>query len=261
VRKTTPGEEVEIEIVRDGETKKHKVVIGDKTDAPHTPHVWHFKGDDDHKWIFRHHGDDFEDDDHIILKSDPGELHDIYIERFGGDHGYLGVHLDDLGEQLGEYFGVADGEGALITEVVEDSPAADAGLQAGDIIIQIGDDEVEDSRDVTNFMRDTEENDEIQVRILREKQEQTITVTVGERPDDFGWMGKGDFTIKAPRIKVLPRHLPGIEHKYLWHDDDAWEGEWEEEWENQEEALEELKEEMEDLKKELQRLKKELDEG
>src|ERR1700682_30856 len=49
---------------------------------------------------------------------------------------YLGVQVESVGRQLGEYFGIKDGEGILIKSVEKNSPAEKAGLKAGDVIIR-----------------------------------------------------------------------------------------------------------------------------
>ena len=68
----------------------------------------------------------------------------------------MGVNLDDLNEQMGEYFGVEGGKGALVTEVVEDSPAAKAGLKAGDVIVKLGEKDIDSSAALHKAMADTE---------------------------------------------------------------------------------------------------------
>lgn len=74
----------------------------------------------------------------------------------GLGRGRLGVQVQDLNAQLGEYFGVPDGRGALVMEVMKDTPAERVGLQAGDVITKVGDQSVEDPSDLIESLRGKE---------------------------------------------------------------------------------------------------------
>jgi S1-C subfamily serine protease len=89
--------------------------------------------------------------------------------------GQLGVTVQSLSGQLAEYFGAASG-GALIASVTPDSPAADAGLKAGDVITKINDRQVRDSDDVTRFLR--ADTVDVTITILRDRKEQTVKATL-----------------------------------------------------------------------------------
>ncbi|MDH3891242.1 MAG: PDZ domain-containing protein [candidate division Zixibacteria bacterium] len=95
-------------------------------------------------------------------------------------HAYIGVHVTDLSRQLGEFFGVDKGRGALIREVEEDSPADEAGLKAGDVIVAIDSDKIRDAGDVAEYIHDTEPGDNLSVTVMRDKVEVTLEVEVDE---------------------------------------------------------------------------------
>lgn len=249
VGKTVPGGKVEIEILRDGQGKTIDVVIGERKNAPH---VWSFRGDDGGHYSYRFHGDDDDLEDlEIRRRCFPGHgEHKMLFHAFAVDHGYLGVSLEDLTEQLGEYFGVEDGDGALIREVMEDSPAEVAGLQAGDVIVRIDEEDIDSPGDVTSYMKDTEEGDEIKVQLLRNKKDKNFKVTLAEVPNKFVWHEDGDFKLRLPRIEKLKRKALPMPRRYR---DIIIEREIED--------MDDLREDMEELKKELKELKKILDEG
>ncbi len=122
------------------------------------------------------------------------------------DHGgYLGVSVIDLGDQLGDYFGVKDGNGALVTSVEEDSPAAEAGIKAGDVIVKVGDEEITGTEDLTDAVDDMEKGDKVDVEVIRNKQDQKLAVTVGEAPDNnysYSYHFNGpDMNIHIPKMK------------------------------------------------------------
>ena len=102
----------------------------------------------------------------------------------------LGANTQSLGDQLAEYFGVEGG--VLVTSVHEDTPAAEGGLRAGDVIVGLGDEEIDDPNDLRRALSDIEPG-EVSVRIVRDGAEQTLTVELEEREGGFRWRrGVGD---------------------------------------------------------------------
>jgi putative serine protease PepD len=96
----------------------------------------------------------------------------------GGDprpEGFLGVELDDRTD---------GGQGALITKVDDDSPAAGAGIEVGDVVVGIDDAAIEGSAALIAAIRDHSPGDEISVVVVREGGEQTLDVTLVEREGD-----------------------------------------------------------------------------
>lgn len=81
---------------------------------------------------------------------------------------FLGVETDELGDQLAEYFNVKSG--VLITRVVEESAAENAGLKAGDVIIKLAEHEINDTGDLGEFIRNQNPDQEIKIAIKRHGQ-------------------------------------------------------------------------------------------
>ncbi|HKV40544.1 MAG TPA: PDZ domain-containing protein [Blastocatellia bacterium] len=75
-----------------------------------------------------------------------------YGSLLGGPR--LGISAEPLTNQLAAYFGVTDGHGVLISEVMDDTPAAKAGLKAGDVIISVNNKTVQNVSDVREAIRD-----------------------------------------------------------------------------------------------------------
>ena len=73
----------------------------------------------------------------------------------------------------------------LIAEVAPNSPAAAAGLQQGDIIVEVDGQEITDSANLATLVRDMKPGDQVQLTIDRNGQEQNVTVTLAERPANF----------------------------------------------------------------------------
>lgn len=93
-----------------------------------------------------------------------------------GDRQRLGVQLLPLSEQLAGYFGVRDG--VLVASVQADSPAARAGLKAGDVITGVNDRPVDDAGDILNEIGRGESA--LSLAVVRDKKEVTIKATVPE---------------------------------------------------------------------------------
>jgi C-terminal processing protease CtpA/Prc len=89
----------------------------------------------------------------------------------------LGIGVESLTDQLGEFFGVKGGHGVLVAEVKEDSPAGKAGLKAGDVITAIDGKKVDD---VSALLEETSKKEEgpVTLTIVRNRAEQTITLTL-----------------------------------------------------------------------------------
>ena len=91
----------------------------------------------------------------------------------------LGVMTDEIDGQLAEYFGVKQGQGVLVKEVMEGSAAAKAGLKAGDVIIRLNDKAVNDVGDLREALNQAESKD-VTLTIIRDRREQTLKVTLDE---------------------------------------------------------------------------------
>jgi serine protease Do len=260
VRRAEPGETVEVVVLRAGERRSLDVEIGERENV----FAW-ISGDGDSAWTIRGgdlHLEDFHDDHArvMIKRMKDGDDVNVWVTGFDSDRGYLGVHLDDLNEQLGDYFGVEDGEGALVTSVIEDSGAEKAGLMAGDIIVRIGDEDVESAADVSSAMQHTEVGEELEVTVVRKGRTETFTVELGEMSKEF--FGKNieffddddHYRIVGPKML---RSMPHMKGQMYMHDP----GHIEiiREIEDDDEELEEVREELEKLREELKEVQEELD--
>ena len=165
---------------------------------------------------------------------------------------YIGVTLSELSDQLGEFFGVQDGDGVLISEVEEDSPAEKAGLKAGDVIVAVDDEEVEDAGDVQEIIRDKEVGETAEIAVLRDRKKELIKVEVGEK-EGGGYYGNTwnlhipdlpKIDIYKPKMRGLYQSLDQLDLDDLDIDFDT----------------DEFQNEMRELKKELKKMKKELKE-
>lgn len=91
----------------------------------------------------------------------------------------LGLTLTPLSDQLASYFGVK--EGVLVSAVDPESPAAQAGVRAGDVITAMAGRTVNDPADVTAAIRAAAPGSAVDIRLVREKKEMTVKATLPER--------------------------------------------------------------------------------
>jgi serine protease Do len=115
------------------------------------------------------------------IPSTPGTPDQPFVWRSGSGR-RIGVGVTSLTKQLSEHFGVAGG--VMINEVRADSPAAKAGLKAGDIIVEADGKELKGEVDLIRAIAEKKEGD-VTLTIVRDRNRQTIRVTPEESKDGF----------------------------------------------------------------------------
>jgi C-terminal processing protease CtpA/Prc len=235
VQGTAPETKARVVILRKGKEKTLDVHIGELEDCRKKCVIKMF-GEDDDLLLF----------DDLALDMAVGGAPGLCMKWLGADL-WLGVHPVDLSDQLAAHFGIKDGSGVLINEVVEDSPAEKAGLKAGDVILELGQERIEDTSELHHAIAEHDEGAEVVVTVLRGGKEKKITAVLEKSPHAKEFEIIKEFK-KCPgnkhRMKVL---APKEDMVDIYMD-------WDEELD--EDELEELKKEMEELKKEMEELKK-----
>jgi len=94
--------------------------------------------------------------------------------------GWLGVRIQDVTEDVAEAMGLDSVAGALVTDVPE-GPAAEAGMQAGDVILSFDGKDVEDTRGLVRQVGNTAVGKTVRVVVYREGKTRTLKVTLGRR--------------------------------------------------------------------------------
>ena len=178
-QETPPGREVQLMVLRDGAEREIAVELGSRRSM--LPRI--VRSGRGENPIIGGRGLTWVSPPRVEIQRGPSGESIVFFGR-----PRLGVNVQSLGEQLADYFGVEGG--ALVTSVTEDSPAAAGGLQAGDVIVGIGDEEVDGPGDLTRTLSDLEPG-EVSVRIVRDGAERTLTVELEERDDLFRWR-RGD---------------------------------------------------------------------
>ncbi len=190
-----------------------------------------------------HPGDDEDADDQEKQES---RVIRNRVERADAKGGYLGVQVQNISRALMKARDLSTDEGALVNRVEDESPADDAGIRNGDVIVEVNREKVANSGDLVDAVRGLEPGAKVDVVLFREGLRKTLKVEIAKRPHDMmmgapgpQWRGEGgmdpekmdgDFKMMTPG----PR----------FHQE-----------------MEELRQELDELKAELKELRRELRES
>lgn len=149
--------------------------------------------------------------------------------RVHAPHTYLGVSLQALSADLREHFGAPPDSGVLVAEVFDESPAADAGLLVGDVIVRMDRRQIGRVADVRRVLAYFDAGERVDVEIIRARRRDTLSVTLAPPPQHEGARGSP----QAP-------DLPNLVQPEFWEEGleqllDAWEERWRE-WREEREA-------------------------
>ena len=193
VSEMAPDHSVRIAVSRGGAEQEVTATIAKRSDSSFAqdflrgqPKVWKWEGDPK-MWKF----------ESPLFKRRLGD-NGGELSFFLANSRRIGVSTMELNKQLAEYFGVTDG--VLVTSVMEDSPAAKAGVRAGDVITAIDGEKVDSPGDLARAINRKKEGD-VTLTVIRNKSQQTIRVTPKE---GGGFSGTMDEPQVGRRI-VIPR--------------------------------------------------------
>jgi serine protease Do len=128
--------------------------------------------------------------------------------------GYLGVGLQPLDESLAPSLGLPKDNGEIVRSVVAGGPAAQAGLQQGDVILRVNGQTVTPDQTVSYLIANTQVGRRVPLDIIRGGRRQTVQVVVGERPteDQLARLSGGGPTPGQPTgpAPVAPQKALGL---------------------------------------------------
>lgn len=104
-----------------------------------------------------------------------------------------GLMVENITPQLGEFFGVKNGNGVLVRSVEKGSRAEKAGFRAGDVVVKVNGQAVRDTSDFSHGVR-SRNGDSVSVVIMRDKKEQTLTLSLPPRKESGDLMQEESFT-------------------------------------------------------------------
>jgi serine protease Do len=97
--------------------------------------------------------------------------------------GYLGVNIQPVTPEIAEGLGIKDTYGALVSDAQPDTPAAKAGIKAGDVVTKVNGEQVKDARDLSRRISALAPGASVKVTVLREGKERDFSVSLAKLPD------------------------------------------------------------------------------
>lgn len=98
---------------------------------------------------------------------------------------WLGVYYREVTQEIQQHLGLDTTDGVVVLDVIEDSPAAEAGLQPYDVILEIDQEPIENIDDLSRVIGEKEIGQEIMLRVIRDGQRELIFAEIGQRPMDL----------------------------------------------------------------------------
>jgi S1-C subfamily serine protease len=212
IKNFEPGDKVKIVILRDGKKRVITATLGEREEQDYEVHI--------------------------------PKLEKIFKKSWVSTGGYLGVRVEDISSDLGDYFGVDENEGVLVMDVVEDSPAEEAGIKAGDVILEVAGKEVKSSDKLVKYIRDHEPGEEVELLIKRKRRTQKVEAELGKAPGISKSFMRQVEIPEALRYKIHKSDPEDFDYEiHRVYPDEL------------REDLEKLREDLEELRKELRELR------
>jgi membrane-associated protease RseP (regulator of RpoE activity) len=155
IREHEVGDQVELTVVRKGRERSLKVKLGARSE-----------------YFFRFPPEGFPE-------MPPEDLPLPPLERFRIKRTYLGIRYQTITPELAEEEGLSTEQGALVREVMPDSPAEEGGLQEGDVITAVDGQAVDDDHPLDELIREHEVGDQVGLTVVRKGQELFLKVELG----------------------------------------------------------------------------------
>ena len=178
IRMRKPGDKVRIDIEREEKSRKKTIVIDVELGEYTEKYIW--------ENLEKEFPRLFTPDKNRPFRAVPRfEEPGVFKWSFESQKS-IGVYLQELNEELADYFGVKDGSGFLISKVDEDSPAKKAGLKAGDVIVGADGEKVESIDALIDIIQEKEAGEMITIEYIRNKKKRRVEVEISEKEESSG---------------------------------------------------------------------------
>jgi S1-C subfamily serine protease len=140
--------------------------------------------------------------------------------------GWLGVETQDVTGRLRDRNHLSVDAGAYVSNVIEDSPAEDAGIQEGDVITKVDGKKIDDADDLTSAIRKIKPETDAKIEIDRKGEKKTLTAKIdrARAPEalTFRFDGGRDHRIVIPRMPKMPRMPQLRRNLHVFVNDDTY---------------------------------------
>lgn len=117
--------------------------------------------------------------------------------------GYLGVSIQDMTRRLAKSMDVKTTEGALVNDVVEDSPAEEAGIKKENIIVEVDGKKIADADELRETIKAIKPGTKVTVVVMRKDEKKSLTATIDRQPRRRSY----SYTVPSiPRVPRVPHH-------------------------------------------------------
>ena len=113
-----------------------------------------------------------------LVKEVVGQLQ----EHGSVDRGWLGVVIQNVTDEIADSIGLSEAKGAMVTKVAEDGPAAKQDIKAGDVIVAVNGDKIDDSRDLARKIAELHPNTNVRLSIVRYGDKHEVDMKLGTFP-------------------------------------------------------------------------------
>ena len=183
VRERKPGDRVALKVLRDGRQETINVVLAKRETRMKIIRIPGAQGTRDE--VYKE-----------IARSLSG-----LREMAAPPRTWVGVAMTELTPDLRKHFGAPGDQGVLIATVRPASPAERAGVQVGDLIIEVGGQAIDTPSDVADAIRDSDSGDKVKVGLVRDGMKKTVEVTLAARP------GGDKRSAQELEVEALQEHL------------------------------------------------------
>jgi len=151
----------------------------------------------------------------FAIPSDQAKTIVAKLEKNGSiDHGYLGVAIQPVTKDVADAIGLSAPEGALVSNVNDDTPAAQAGLKSGDVVTAVGDELVKTPKDLSRLVADLSPGDKETLSVWRDGKSESVNVTIGGNDTGVQQVATEKEEASKPSIGVgLTDLTPDLRHE------------------------------------------------
>jgi serine protease Do len=165
IREIPPGRSAQLTVWRDGRAQTIGVTVGKSENHHPLPEVYSTPGN------FAFKLPDMKERPEI---RDFGDSENFAFAFSGRPR--LGIDAENLDGDFGNYFGAPEGQGVLVRSVFADSPAAKAGLKAGDVVTSVNGERIRSTAELRQKVAAKSDSNSVNLGVIRNKNEMSVTV-------------------------------------------------------------------------------------
>lgn len=140
---------------------------------------------------------------------------DQLIENGSVQRAYIGVAIQPITNTIAKQLNTALGRGALVSQIMEDSPAANSGLETGDVILKLNGKDVNGTRSLQGIVEQLSVGKTYDMQVLRDGKKKTLDITMKAMPEEYSLASRGSLRPQQKETEKVEANELGIEVKEL----------------------------------------------